>query len=134
MRTRFLSDTLTFAGTALLLSGIYITMYDEWIPPVVWHEHAQHEVREATATTRDKTSGLFLPLQHIFPNVLIERVDFKNEASGDETAVQGCRSSSSATVDAVPETQDQPQQHEQNVSLLNWLHPVLDKKFHFRAN
>jgi hypothetical protein len=110
MRTRFLSDTLTCAGTALLLSGIYITMYDEWIPPVVWHEHAQHEVREATATTRDKTSGLFLPLQHIFPNVLIERVD------------------------AAPAIQDQPQQHERNVSLLNWLHPVLDKKFCFSAN
>jgi hypothetical protein len=131
MRTRFLSDTLTFAGTALLLSGIYITMYEEWIPPVAWHEHAQHEVRAATDTTRDITSGLFLPLQHIFPHVRIEEVAFKNEASGAETAVQGCRSSGSVITDAIPGIQDQPQPQEPTTGLLNWLY---DKKLRFSSN
>jgi hypothetical protein len=131
MYTRFLSNTLTFAGTALLLSGVYFTMYNDWVPPVVWHEHANSEAK--AGTTGDEHS-VFLPLQHIFPNAFIERVDFKNQASGAETAVQGCRSSCAVTEDVVPEIQDLPQKHERKVSLLNWLHPVLDKTFHFSVN
>lgn len=132
MRTRFISDTLTFAGTALLLSGIYITMYDEWIPPVVWHENIAIESKEVSHIG-DKQRELFLPLQHIFPHVVIEKVAFKNQASGDEPAVQGCRSSCSVG-EMVPDIQDQPQKPQRAASLLNWLHPVLDKKFGFSAN